>query len=116
MRLADALGLPCLLLWVVIILVGTYVQFGLPRWEDVRTNPVGCFMTDALVMYVDCREVDYAETSGWLLTTAWWLSWGLIWPLGFFPLMLHILVPAVLSFWLAVRYVRRAVRPGARSF
>src|SRR6185295_10115975 len=93
---AEAL---CLVVFVSAIIAGTAAEFTFPR----QVTPNGCYFTDALIVYIACRQ----QWLGQMLSWAWWWTWGIGWQIGFLPFSLVTLIPQLVMIWLAGRFVRR---------
>lgn len=87
---------------VAALLAGSIAQFTLPH----RTNALGrrCYFTDALIVYVECPA---NQALGGALSLAWWWTWGLKWPIGFFPFSAPVIALELIAFALAVRLAWR---------
>ena len=95
-------------LWIVVLVAGTLANFTLPVFHARGAST--CYFTDALIVLIECGG---SGPWGSLLSLAWWWTWGIHWMIGFLPYSLPIIIPAVLTFWLAARFLYRLL--GARS-
>lgn len=116
--LIDKVLTPLAAIFVLVtVATGAYVQFLLPRWQNYEQT--GCYVTDAMVHFVECRERGGPATGpkdaglAFVLTAAWWMTWAfpmMPWLL-FEPLGAALLVAWLLSLLILLRFAWMKVRP-----
>jgi hypothetical protein len=102
--IAVSIRMAAFLLWTVAITLGTYAQFLLPRFWGKGTST--CYFTDALIIYIECREGPW----GHLLNWAWFWTWGSFITIGFPPFWFLYGLPALVTLWLAVSLIVLLIR------
>jgi hypothetical protein len=93
-------------LWSLAIAVGSYAQFLLPSIYAGRSRSAECYFTDALIIYIECRDGPWAPLLNW----AWLWTWGSWVTVSFAPLWLPVGLPAVVTLWFALSFAALLIR------
>lgn len=98
--------------WVLVVIATLINAFVVPTFEEVGHLERGCYITDAMLLYVKCRGFFGAQLVGWILTLPFNIA-QVVW-IAVSP-MFWIGIPLAALLWapLVYPFIHRRLQRGA---